>query len=116
MNRIAEFTALSFFSVLAVLPEAASGSIPAPDGTYTACFQKKSASLKLIDAAKQLCSPGTEVQVTWNQTGRSGTTGPQGPQGYGAAVSAPDPTTGCYKIIIVDQVGMPVAGQVAVCN
>jgi len=113
MHRIAAFTA--GIRLLAVLPEVASGSIPAPDGTYTACFQKKSGSLKLIDATERACSPGTEVQVTWNQMGPGSPAGISG--GYGAAMSAPDPITGCYQIIVVDRVGTPMAGGVVtVCK
>jgi len=37
--------------------------------------------------------------------------------GYGAAMSAPDPITGCYQIIVVDRVGTPMAGGVVtVCK
>lgn len=114
MNRTAAL-AIAGIRVLAVLPGVASGSIPAPDGTYTACYQKKSGSLKLIDAGKRICSPGTEVQVTWNQMAPGSPAGTSG--AYGAAVSAPDRITGCYQIIVVDQVGTPMAGEVVtVCK
>jgi len=46
-------------------------SIPAPDGTYTACFQKSSGKLRLVDAAKESCLP-SEQRVGWNAKGPSG--------------------------------------------
>ncbi len=64
-------------------------TIPAADGTYTACVSKpvQSGQLKgvaavgLLDTAvKPTCPSGTN-QVTWNEHGQPGPAGPQGPPG-----------------------------------
>jgi hypothetical protein len=59
-------------------------SIPAPDGTYTACILKALGTLRLIDAAdpKQKCLNNIEVLRTWSQTG------PQGPAGANCGLRA----------------------------
>jgi hypothetical protein len=69
-------------------------TIPAADGTYTACVSqpvqsgklKGVAAVGLLDTAvKPTCPSGTN-QVTWNKQGQPGPAGPQGPPGpQGAA-------------------------------
>jgi hypothetical protein len=64
-------------------------SIPAANGTYTACVSapaqsgtfKGVAAVGLLDVAvKPTCPSGTN-QVTWNKQGQPGPAGPQGPPG-----------------------------------
>lgn len=57
------------------------GSIPAPNGTITACVEPSSGTIHLIDTARtSRCHPN-QIRVTWNQKGSPGPQGPQGPQG-----------------------------------
>jgi collagen triple helix repeat protein len=72
-------------------------TIPAADGTYTACVSRpaQSGTLKglaavgLLDVAvKPTCPSGTN-QVTWNKQGQPGSAGPQGPPGEQGPAGTP---------------------------
>ncbi len=65
--------------LLAVSSIVAYASIPAPDGTITACYKPSDGKLFVIDS-NSTCPSGT-TSLTWNQTGPQGPTGATGPQG-----------------------------------
>jgi hypothetical protein len=74
-------------------------SIPAANGTYTACVShpaqsgtfKGVAAVGLLDVAvKPTCPSGTN-QVTWNKLGQPGPAGPQGPSGPQGPQGEPGP-------------------------
>ncbi len=79
MKRIC--IALGAMVVLCAIASQAQASIPAPDGTITACYVKRVGSLRVIDYPAQQCLPNLEVRLTWNISGPQGPEGPQGPQG-----------------------------------
>ena len=56
------------------------GSIPASNGTITACYDKSTKVLRVIDAAKETCKQN-EQTISWSQTGPAGSQGSIGPQG-----------------------------------
>ncbi len=64
----------------------AHASIPAPDGTITACTTR--VSTRLIDTTSQRCR-GSEKPVTWNAAGVAGAVGPAGPAGPAGAAGPP---------------------------
>lgn len=57
-----------------LLPSLAWASIPAADGTYTACLDKPFGIIRLIDADRGTCFY-FEKKVTWGQKGERGTPG-----------------------------------------
>lgn len=59
---------------------AAWATIPAADGTFTACV-KADGTLRLVDAEAGATCKASEQPVTWSKTGPTGPTGPQGPPG-----------------------------------
>jgi hypothetical protein len=61
-------------------------TIPAPDGTITACIDREDSSMRVIDAPTRKCSTHDETTLRWNQTGPQGPQGERGPQG----VQGPD--------------------------
>lgn len=54
-------------------------SIPAEDGTITACYTNPKGSLRVVDSPSQCRS--NETALAWNQTGQPGPAGPTGPEG-----------------------------------
>jgi hypothetical protein len=52
-----------------LLPSIALASIPAADGTYTACYQKHDGKLRVIDVAHERCRHD-EQRMTWNERGQ----------------------------------------------
>jgi hypothetical protein len=72
-------------------------SIPASDGTYTACVSRpaQSGTLKgvaavgLLDTAVKTTCPSGANQVTWNKQGEPGPAGPQGPPGPAGPAGPP---------------------------
>ena len=57
-------------------------AIPDSGGVYTACMQKSTGALRLIDpsVSTNRCT-NAETQVTWNQTGQQGAKGATGDSG-----------------------------------
>jgi hypothetical protein len=58
---------------------AVTGGIPAADGKFNACFNKRSGAVRLVKARKK-CRRG-EKATSWSQVGPKGDTGGQGPKG-----------------------------------
>ena len=50
-------------------------------GKITACVDKQSAAVRIIDSQAGKRCKATEKTVTWNAVGRQGATGPAGPAG-----------------------------------
>jgi hypothetical protein len=78
-------TVLFAVALLAVTGGIAIASIPARDGTLTACVNKKTGAIRAIDTAKKgaKCKKG-EKKVVWGQRGPAGVrgaTGAAGPEG-----------------------------------
>jgi hypothetical protein len=46
-------------------------SIPASDGVISACFDRSSGAVRIIDADKTKCKTGERL-ITWNQRGLTG--------------------------------------------
>jgi hypothetical protein len=55
-------------------------TIPASDGTITACYGKALGLVRIIDASNQKCT-SLETKLTWSQAGPQGNPGPAGPTG-----------------------------------
>src|SRR5262249_22044325 len=55
-------------------------TIPASDGTISACYGKSGGALRIIDPTVSKCAT-LEQPLTWNQIGPKGAVGPQGPKG-----------------------------------
>lgn len=55
----------------------AGGSIPGPDGVYTACYDS-GGTLKVFPSGTTTCPKGWSGPVYWNRTGPPGERGPQG--------------------------------------
>jgi hypothetical protein len=73
------------FAALSLVASAAYASIPAGNGTISACKDAKGA-LKVIDAeAGQTCGPNQQP-LSWNQQGPAGPQGPAGISGYSGSV------------------------------
>ncbi len=73
-------------------------SIPDAQGVISACRNKSSGAVRLIDTAlKQTCTK-TEAAISWNRTGPAGPVGAQGPAGEAgsspAYVAVRDPRNG----------------------
>jgi hypothetical protein len=58
----------------------ASASIPDPNGTIHACYQKSGGALSVIDQSVTKCS-SNQTAISWNQVGPQGPQGPIGPAG-----------------------------------
>jgi hypothetical protein len=56
-------------------------TIPAADGTITACIDSDEGRLRMIDAPTTKCATPSETTLRWNQTGPKGAQGERGPQG-----------------------------------
>lgn len=66
---------LTFFSTVAL------ASIPASDGTISACYNLKKDTFRVIDTAAGGVCDKKETALSWNQKGPKGDTGPVGTQG-----------------------------------
>lgn len=90
-RRTASLWAVVVFGALTA--SIAYASIPDGAGVIHGCYSKISGALRVIDTAKgQKCS-GTELALTWSQTGPKGTTGARGPTGKTGSIG-PKGTTG----------------------
>ncbi len=67
------------------------GSIPASNGTITACYDKSTKVLRVIDTAKETCKQN-EQSISWSQTGPAGPQGLTGPQGATGVQGPAGPT------------------------
>ena len=80
-------TLLAAVAGAAVAAAAAGGiawaTISPPNGVITACYQKNTGQLRVVDTADS-CNP-SELALQWNQTGPQGSRGPTGPQGQQGA-------------------------------
>jgi Collagen triple helix repeat (20 copies) len=68
---------LAVFAIFAVATRA---SIPAANGVISACLDRESGRIRVIDASVRTCHH-EETLLTWNQIGPQGPQGIQGPQG-----------------------------------
>ena len=84
-------------------------SIPAPNGSITACYNKGTGALHVINFPHPpKCPPGTTL-LTWNQRGVPGPvggTGPQGAPGFGFQ-GPPGATAGLFAGPGVTTAGVP---------
>jgi hypothetical protein len=64
--------AVALLALLIAASGAAVAAIPSGDGTITACYDKRSGALRVIDAASQACA-SKETQLTW-KSGLAGST------------------------------------------
>ena len=73
---------LAVVAALGLAAGIAYSAIPDSGGVYTACMQKSTGALRLIDpsVSTNRCTTA-ETQVTWNQTGQQGAKGATGAQG-----------------------------------
>ena len=73
---------LAVVAALGLAAGIAYSAIPDSGGVYTACMQKSTGALRLIDpsVSTNRCT-SAETQVTWNQTGQQGAKGATGAQG-----------------------------------
>ena len=78
--------------IVAMVVAAAStyGSIPAPNGVITGCYNKSGGSIRVIDSSVTTCN-SNETAIVWNQRGPSGPQGPQGIPGPAGAVGPQGP-------------------------
>jgi Collagen triple helix repeat (20 copies) len=77
--RLLLVTLVAVGSVVAV-SHIASASIPSSAGVITACFNKQSHLLRVIDAHATRCT-SAERTLRWSQSGPQGPTGARGPRG-----------------------------------
>jgi hypothetical protein len=65
------------------------GSIPGKDGKITACYQKRTGVLRVVDADKKQKCPKGHRRLAWNQQGIQGTAGAPGQPGQPGQPGAP---------------------------
>ncbi len=78
-GRVSRRTCALAIVVLGASVGAAVASIPAADGTVSACYKKRSGALRVVSATKN-CRAG-ERGLTWNARGPRGAAGPRGATG-----------------------------------
>jgi hypothetical protein len=75
-----------------VVGSVAWAAIPATDGTITACYNKSSGAMSVIDPSVSKCN-AAQLQLQWNQRGPAGATGQAGTNGApgSSVVNTPEP-------------------------
>jgi len=79
LSRLSPGTAVAVVAIVVAVGGIAYASIPAGDGTITACYGRSNGDLRIVDTS-QACRPN-EQSISWNQNGGSSVPGPTGPEG-----------------------------------
>jgi Collagen triple helix repeat (20 copies) len=92
-GRPSAVTLVAIVAVVIGMGGLAVATIPNPDGTVTACYQKSNGALRVVDEKKR-CRSG-ERRLTFNvkgEDGLPGAPGPTGPPGPTGSPGSPGPT------------------------
>lgn len=81
---------LAFAGAVAVTSNAIAANEAAATGVITACVQKSSGAVRIVNSASSCTN--NETVVTWNQVGPQGPAGPQGTQGIQGVQGPAGPT------------------------
>ncbi len=114
-GRAARTAVLCLLTVGAVAGMTAYASIPSNDGILTACFERRTGLLRLIDGALTTCT-AYESQISWNLRGPIGPQGMSGTPGVAGAVgpvgpegpAGPAGPPGAGGRRVIDQLGQEV--------
>ena len=88
-------------------------SIPSSAGVYSACYDRKDGTVRLVDSTTTTCPKGQQGPITWNELGPqgpAGSTGPEGPAGSPGAQGPAGPQGSPGVLGTLDDVnGLPCA-------